>query len=119
MIFYHIDFLPTGFADHTPAKTSQRTLRRPKPTIERKVVEATPGPVQKPKVVKDTSKNTGEKKYLCETCLKSFRSNWKLKMHERIHTGEKPYACKICKKSFRQMYNLKRHEKIHIGEKPH
>ena len=67
LIFYHIDFLPTGLADHTPAKTSQQTSRRPKPTIERKVVEATPGPVQKPKVVKDTSKNTGEKPYSFKT----------------------------------------------------
>ena len=118
MIFYHVDFLQTGLAEDTPAKTSQRALRRQKPTIEPKVVEATPGLVQKPKVVKVTSKNTGEKKYFCETCLKNFLRNSDLKRHEMIHTGEKPFSCKICKKSFRLKGSLKSHEMIHTGEKP-
>ena len=50
-------------AKDTPAKTSQRTLRRPKPTMEPEVVEDTPETVPEPsKVVKDLSKNTGDKK---------------------------------------------------------
>ena len=66
-------------AEDTPAKTSQRTLRRPKPTMEPEVVEDTPETVPDPKVVKDTSKNTGEKP--CKICLKSFSSNSSFKTH--------------------------------------
>lgn len=47
--------------------------------------------------------------FACRWCKKVFNSTAHVKRHERIHTGEKPYLCEICLKSFRHGWLLKSH----------
>ncbi|KAM6472238.1 zinc finger protein 202-like isoform 2-T2 [Liasis olivaceus] len=62
---------------------------------------------------------TGEKRYKCLECGKSFSISSYLISHRRIHTGEKPYKCRECGKSFRVSATLTRHQIIHTEEKPY
>ena len=57
--------------------------------------------------------------YSCASCTKRFKTNQKLKVHERTHTGEKPYSCKYCNETFSQQGNMKEHEKKHTGDNPY
>ncbi|XP_050498275.1 zinc finger protein 221-like isoform X4 [Diabrotica virgifera virgifera] len=73
--------------------------------------------VVKTKSGKSLATDTRENSYKCETCLKEFSQEGRLKNHLRIHTGEKPFKCDICCKQFSQNGNLKRHMMRHTGEK--
>lgn len=59
-----------------------------------------------------------DKNFLCNTCGKSFYTNFHLDVHVRSHTGERPFKCEFCDKAFSQMSGLKMHTFIHTGEKP-
>ena len=54
----------------------------------------------------------------CEYCEKTFKINFDLVQHRRIHTKEKPFKCEYCEKSFRLKYGLTEHIRTHTGEKP-
>ncbi|GJQ81245.1 hypothetical protein Trydic_g20464 [Trypoxylus dichotomus] len=56
---------------------------------------------------------------LCTVCGKQFKSNYKLKIHMRIHTGETPYQCSYCDRKMSTRNHLVVHERTHTGEKPH
>ncbi|XP_050293135.1 gastrula zinc finger protein XlCGF17.1-like [Anthonomus grandis grandis] len=76
----------------------------------------------KEKVVKKEPKPKGnvvKKTMSCSSCDKSFKSNYDLKVHLRLHTGEKPFTCSTCDKSFADNRVLKKHKKIHTDNKPH
>ncbi|KAM5140542.1 uncharacterized protein ACMZJ9_014412 [Mantella aurantiaca] len=69
-------------------------------------------------VVHQRTHASGEKRFMCFECEKSFRKKSKLIEHLRIHTGEKPFSCSECGKAFTQKSLLNRHQRVHTGEKP-
>lgn len=63
---------------------------------------------------KHMMRHTGERKYLCKFCPKTFATAYNLKVHIRIHTGDKPYTCEKCGVSFAYNSLMKAHnEKYH------
>ena len=63
--------------------------------------------------------HTGEKRYECDVCEKSFADQYRLTRHKLSHTGEKPYECDICDNSYRHFHGLNIHKRTHTGEKPY
>uniref|UniRef100_A0A8C5MS97 C2H2-type domain-containing protein n=1 Tax=Leptobrachium leishanense TaxID=445787 RepID=A0A8C5MS97_9ANUR len=56
---------------------------------------------------------SGEKRYLCIDCGKSFTRKSSLIVHQRIHTGEKRFICTECGKRFSLKSSLVRHLRTH------
>ncbi|KAM4748940.1 uncharacterized protein WCC33_006349 [Rhinophrynus dorsalis] len=59
---------------------------------------------------------SGEKRYLCIDCGKSFTRKSSLIVHQRIHTGEKLYMCTDCGKRFGLKSSLVRHLRTHTSK---
>ena len=63
--------------------------------------------------------HTGERKYKCVTCDKSFVSQSRLTYHKQnVHDPPK-YQCSFCDKPFRSKVSYERHILVHSDEKPH
>ena len=65
-----------------------------------------------------TGRDTGEPRYICKTCNKSFSRQYRLVAHNRTHTGERPYSCTTCNKAFSQQSTLVKHIRTHTDERP-
>ncbi|KAJ8272837.1 hypothetical protein GJAV_G00094000 [Gymnothorax javanicus] len=63
--------------------------------------------------------STGQKRFSCLQCGKSFTTRFYLKIHRRIHTGERPFTCAQCGKGFYCTSHLTSHQRSHTGEKPY
>ena len=62
---------------------------------------------------------TGEIRYECDICQKTFSRSWSLVKHKRrIHTGKK-YECEICQNTFSRGGSLVIHKSIHTLVKSH
>ncbi|KAK4496689.1 hypothetical protein PRZ48_012671 [Zasmidium cellare] len=66
----------------------------------------------------DTEQNgspagTGEGRYSCEHCNKTFGRREHYKRHQNIHTGAKPFPCPLCPRAFPRKDTLQRHVLMH------
>lgn len=55
------------------------------------------------------------KKYFCDLCPKSFKTNVQRRIHQNVHTGFKPYTCATCDQRFARLH----HRKIHLEKYNH
>ncbi|CAH0404142.1 unnamed protein product [Chilo suppressalis] len=63
--------------------------------------------------------HTGEKRFKCSSCDKSFTQKTNLVFHMRVHSAQRPtYECPLCGKHFAFFNNRRRHMFIHTGLKP-
>ncbi|XP_049843957.1 zinc finger protein 835-like isoform X2 [Schistocerca gregaria] len=62
--------------------------------------------------------HAGRQSYSCESCDRVFTTFAQWQTHSRVHTGERPYGCPTCEKAFRTKAKLACHERSHRGERP-
>ena len=67
---------------------------------------------------KQRTRQSGEKRFVCTECNKTYASTSQLKIHTLKHTGEKPFPCDVCNKLFTTKAHMDRHLKIHRREAP-
>ena len=64
-----------------------------------------------------------ERKFICPTCSKAFKTLSDLHQHQRRHVDiqndSRHVECEYCQKKFRTSTDLKNHIRIHTGEKPY
>jgi uncharacterized Zn-finger protein len=65
-----------------------------------------------------TTTASGQQRYNCPFCHKSFARPYNLKSHFKTHSGDRPFKCDECTMSFSRNHDLRRHQKIHLGVKP-
>lgn len=58
--------------------------------------------------------NLGEKPK-CTYCHRTFDTQTRLTIHERVHTGQQPYKCSTCQKCFNTKASIAYHKQIHTG----
>ncbi|CAO1434406.1 unnamed protein product [Diamesa hyperborea] len=57
--------------------------------------------------------HTGERKYQCTYCDKSFMQPGNLGIHIQTHLNDRKFKCDLCEKDFIHRYSLKKHMVVH------
>jgi len=52
-------------------------------------------------------------------CGKTFKKQFQLANHQRVHSGDRPFVCHTCGKAFNQEVTLRTHMRIHSGARPY
>lgn len=53
---------------------------------------------------------TGERRFVCNVCGRSYKRRDNLSQHQHCHTGERPYVCSQCGSTFSQRWALHYHK---------
>uniref|UniRef100_A0A3Q0SFV0 Zinc finger and BTB domain containing 48 n=1 Tax=Amphilophus citrinellus TaxID=61819 RepID=A0A3Q0SFV0_AMPCI len=106
-----------GVLDEIPEDTDEEYVPTAKPASSASSSSTSKG--QTCKAQSETSKNKNSQaleedskkdSVQCPVCLKSFKSKYYLKVHNRRHTGERPFGCLKCGKRYFRKENLLMHE---------
>lgn len=62
-------------------------------------------------------KHSDQRKYHCDLCQKSFKTDSGLYAHRKTHADSYDYSCQICLKKFKFKVHLSRHLTMHSQEK--
>ena len=60
--------------------------------------------------------SSADDKHPCTICGKTFISEYKLGLHQRVHSSEKPFKCKKCPASYKYKQDLQKHEVKHKND---
>lgn len=63
--------------------------------------------------------HTGEVNFTCDVCGRGFVHQSTFNIHKKTHSTEKPLKCPDCDKCFTQMKNLRVHRQIHSASRSH
>ncbi|KAE8751888.1 hypothetical protein FOCC_FOCC001365 [Frankliniella occidentalis] len=63
--------------------------------------------------------HTGEVNFTCDVCGRGFVHQSTFNIHKKTHSTEKPLKCPDCGKCFTQMKNLRVHRQIHSASRSH
>ena len=58
-------------------------------------------------------KRTADGKFVCEYCLKTFKSDVGLYYHKPIHTGQWKYTCNVCDRGYMETKKYNAHMESH------
>jgi KRAB domain-containing zinc finger protein len=59
-----------------------------------------------------------DKPFKCPLCVRTFRNEQALALHEGVHNDGRLFPCNICDRVFTYLHALKNHERIHSNVKP-
>lgn len=63
-------------------------------------------------------RHTGENRFQCNQCEKSYHVKNLLESHMVTHSNERPFKCDVCDKRFKILQTLQKHELTHKGDRP-
>ena len=75
--------------------------------------------VMKANIGRHMESHTGQRRYSCDFCAKSYTRKTRLSEHLLTHSNTKPFSCDVCGREFTRKYLLTEHRNGHTGERPH